>query len=80
MPRADSKGGVLILRGISADDDQSIAGNIVPDGMGEGGGFAVIDGRDINAATLELVDECLIVIGSHTSPAGTADLTVENGY
>ena len=68
------------MRGISADDDQSIAGNIVPDGMGEGGGFAVIDGRDINAATLELVKECLVVIGSHTGPPSALHLGVENGY
>ncbi len=31
LPRADGKGGVII-RGISADGDQSVVGNIVPDG------------------------------------------------
>ena len=30
--------------------------------------------------TLELVDECLIVIGSHRGPAAVLDLGVENGY
>ena len=43
LPRADGKGGVII-RGISADGDQSVVGNIVPDGMGEGDGLTVIDG------------------------------------
>ena len=44
LPRADGKGGILIERGILADGDQSVVGNIVPDGMGEGDGLTVIDG------------------------------------
>ena len=54
-----------------------VVGNIVPNRTGEGNGLAVIDGRDVNASTLELVDESLVVIGTHTSPAGTADLKIE---
>jgi len=35
LPRADGKGGVFDIRGISANDGQAIVGNIVPDRMGE---------------------------------------------
>jgi hypothetical protein len=48
--------------------------------MGEGDDLAIVNGRDINTATLELVDECLVVIGSHTGPASVLNLGVENGY
>ena len=48
--------------------------------MGEGDGLAIVNGCGINAATLELVDECLVVIGSHTGPASVLHLGVENGY
>jgi len=44
LPRADGKGGIFDIRGISADGGQSIVGNIVPDWMGEADGLAVIDG------------------------------------
>ena len=48
--------------------------------MGEGDGLAVVNGCGIDAATLELVDECLVVIGSHRGPASVLHLGVENGY
>lgn len=31
LPRADGKGGIFDIRGISADGDQPIVGNVVPD-------------------------------------------------
>ena len=45
-------------------------------------GYAAVnaDGRGIDAATLELVDECLVVVGSHGGPALVLHLGVENGY
>ena len=69
-----------MLRGASADSGKPVARYIVPDGMGKTDGLTVIDGRNINTSSLELVDECLVVIGSHTSPAGIADLMIENCY
>ena len=45
--------------------------------MCERGGFTITNGCNIDAATLELVDECLVVVGTHTSPAGIADLMIE---
>ena len=62
MPRAGGKGGFLILRGLSADGGQPVVGNIVPNGMGKDDGLTIKDGRDINAATSELVDKCLVMI------------------
>ena len=46
--------------------------------MGEADGLAIIDSRDINTSTFELVNECLIVISSHTGPASALYLGVEN--
>ena len=48
--------------------------------MGEGYGVAIGNSGSINASTLELVDECLIMIGTHGGPAAVLDLGVENGY
>jgi hypothetical protein len=80
LSRADGKGGVFDIRGISADYGQSIVGKIVLDGMCEGYGFAIIDGRGFNASTQELVDECLVVIGTHTCPTSVLNLSIEKGY
>ena len=80
LPRADGKGGVIYIRGISANGGQPIVGNIVPDVTSERYGFAIIDGRGFNASSLELVNECMVVIGTHTSPARVTDLTIEYCY
>ena len=77
MSEADGKGGAFDLIGISVDGGQLVVGNIVPNGTDEVDGLAIIDGRDINAATQELVDECLVVIGTHICPAGVVNLTIE---
>ena len=42
LPRADGKGGVFDIRGVSAYSDKSIVGNIIPDGMGEAFTFKAI--------------------------------------
>lgn len=68
------------MRDFSANGGQPVGNNIVPDGMGEGDRLAVTDGYDINAATLKLVEECLVVIGTHTCPAGITDLMIKFAY
>ena len=44
LPRADSKGGVFDIRGLSANGGQPTVDSIVLDGMGEGDSLTVIDG------------------------------------
>jgi len=68
------------MRGLSANSGQAVIGNIVPNGTGEADGLTVIDGRDIDTPTQELVDESAVVIASHTNPSLIANLTVENVY
>ena len=46
--------------------------------MGKRNGFAITNGCCIDAATLEFVKECLIVIGSNTGLASVLHLGVEN--
>ena len=53
---------------------------VVLDRMSKQYGPSVCNGCGINTATLELVDECLVVVGSHTSPAGITDLMIEYCY
>lgn len=48
--------------------------------MGEGDGLAIIDGSGVNAAALELVDECRVVVGTNAGPASVLYLGVKNGY
>lgn len=43
LPRADGKGGILILNGTSADYGQSVVGNIVLDGTSEADGLTIKD-------------------------------------
>ena len=80
MPRADGKGGVFDIRGISADGCQTVVCDIVLGGMSKTDGLAVIDGTDINAATQEFIYKYQVVIGTHTSPAGIAYLMIEYCY
>jgi hypothetical protein len=47
--------------------------------MDERDGSAIIYGSSINASTLELVKECLVVIGSHRGPPSVSHLGIENG-
>jgi hypothetical protein len=64
----------------SVDGYKPIVRHVVPYRMGERNAPTIIYGRSIDAATLELVNECLVVIGSHTCPAGITDLMIENCY
>ena len=48
--------------------------------MCKGDGLTVIDVRDINTATQELVDESAVVIASHTNTSLIANLMVEDVY
>jgi hypothetical protein len=66
-----------MLRRPSAYSGQSVADYIIFDRVGETDGFTIEYDRSIYAASLELVDECLVVIGTHTSPAVTANLMIE---
>ena len=45
--------------------------------MGENDGLAVINGSGIDATTLELVNERLVVVGTHRGPASVLHLGVE---
>jgi hypothetical protein len=47
--------------------------------MDERDGSAIIYGSSIDATTVELVKECLVVIGTHRGPASVLHLGVENG-
>ena len=44
LPRADGRGGVLILRGLSADGGQPVVGQVIPDRLGKADGLTFIDG------------------------------------
>ena len=48
--------------------------------MGEGDGVAIGNSGSIDTSMLELVNECLVVVGTHGRPAAVLDLGVENGY
>ena len=60
---------MLIIYKVSADDDKFVTLHAVSDWMGEGDCLTIIDGRDINASPLELVNESLVVIGTDSYPA-----------
>ena len=68
LPRADGRGGVLLINKVSADDDEFVTLYVVSYRMGERDCLTVIDRRDINASSQELVNECLVVVGTHTRP------------
>jgi len=63
--------------GCSAVGYKPIVGHVIPDRMGERDGSAIIYGSSIDAASLELVKECLVVVGTHRGPASVLHLGVE---
>ena len=65
---------------VSDEYNQTVVGLWTLHWMGEGDGLAVVNGCGIDAPTLELVDECLVMVGSHRGPASVLHLGVENGY
>ena len=66
MQRADCRNGVLLINKVSAGDDEFVTLYVVSDRMSERDCLIVIDRRDINASSLKLVNESLVVIGTHT--------------
>ena len=54
-----------------------VIGHVVPDRMGKRDAPAITNGNSIDATTLKLVKECLVVIGSHRGPASVINLGVE---
>ncbi len=66
--------------GCSAFGYKPIAGHVVTDRVGERNCFSIGNGSSIDAATLELVKEGMVVIGSQRAPASALHLGVENSY
>ena len=64
---------------VLVENNQTVVGLWTPYRVGKGNGLAIVNGCGIDAATLELVDECLVVVGSHRGPASFLHLGVENG-
>ena len=64
----------------SVDGDQFIVRQVVSDRMSKGDYLAIIDCSGIDTSSLELVDECLVVVGTHTCPTAITNLTVEDVY
>jgi hypothetical protein len=48
--------------------------------MIEVGGVAIMDARDVDSSSLELVDKCLVVIGTHGGPALVLDFVIKRDY
>ena len=63
-----------------ADGNQSIVHKVILNWLIKTDGVTVTDGRDINASTLELVDECLIMISTHGRPPRVLDFVIKRGY
>jgi hypothetical protein len=47
-------------------DNYLVVSKAVPDRMSKGDIISIANGRDINASTSELINECVVVIGTHT--------------
>lgn len=57
---------------------QLVANDIVFNQVRKTNMIAIIDGFSIDTATMELVNESLVVVGSHTRPASVLNLSIEN--
>ena len=66
--------------GYSAVSYKSVIGHVVSYRMGERNASAIIYGCGIDAVTLKLVKECLVVVGTHTGPTSVLHLGIEKGY
>ena len=60
--------------------DKAVAAYIISNAMGETDSTAMMNRSGTDATPLELVNESLIVIGPHASPAPVTNLTVEDVY
>lgn len=77
--RADCKAGFFYyINKVLSDSDKLIILKIVTDGVGESGASAIMYRRGVDASALELVDEGLIVIGSHTAPGTKTNLMIKH--
>jgi hypothetical protein len=47
-------------------DNYLVVSKAISDRMGKGDSGSIINGRDIYASTSELINESLVVIGTHT--------------
>ena len=65
---------------VSIESDKLIVFQIVTYVMTKRNTFAIADGRDIDTSLNELVDEGLIVIGAHGTPAFVLYIGIEHGY
>lgn len=62
------------------DNNQLVVTKVVIDMSRETDGVTITDSGHIDTSTLKLVDECLVMIGTHTCPAGITNLTIEYYY
>ena len=62
---------------VSIESDKFIVFQIVTYLVTKRNTFAIADGRDIDTSLIELVDEGLIVIGAHGTPAFVMDIGIE---
>lgn len=63
-----------------SDMHYSVAGHIILNGMSETNSVPITNGCDVYMATPKLIYERQVMIGSHTCPATTANLTIEDVY
>lgn len=60
--------------------DKAVAAYIISNAMGEADSAAMMNRSGTDTTPLELINESLIVIGPHASPAPITNLTVEDVY
>jgi hypothetical protein len=64
----------------SVYENQLVVGQIIRDRVGEADNMPIIYTCGVNSTPLKLVNESLIMIGSHTRPAMITNLVVEDVY
>jgi hypothetical protein len=64
----------------SVYENQLVVGQIIRDRVGEADNMPIIYTCGVNSTPLKLVNESLIMIGSHTRPATITNLAVEDVY
>ena len=78
MPRADGMGGVFLCGEVSsANGGQLVVGDVVSYWMSKRDGLTIANHRDVDTSTQELINEGLIMIGTHACPASMANQGVE---
>jgi hypothetical protein len=79
LAKADARDYLIILLGL-VYENKFIVGQIIRDRVGEADYMPVIYTCGVNVTPLKLVNESLIMIGSHTRPATITNLAVEDVY